>query len=261
MSLIEYSLDDHIAVIQLNRPDRLNAMSPEMGEELMEAFRRFNADDDAWVGILTGSGRAFCAGRDMKAQAAQFPANGGKAIGRVYTSERNMFGLSDTTKPLIAAVNGFAIGMGLVHDDRLRHPRGRRRSARVRDDRGADGGARPVLDGRMRSSCCRAPVAAEFALLGERVSAERLERHGVLNTVVPPDELMAEARRWAGKFVQLPPRHVQATKALMLATRRVPDADLAARERETRNVLAELADSREAVLAWVEKRPAVFRGV
>jgi E-phenylitaconyl-CoA hydratase len=258
VSLIEYSLDDHIAVIQLNRPERLNAMSPEMGEELIEAFRRFNADDDAWVGILTGSGRAFCAGRDMKAQASQFPANGGKAIGRVYTSERNMFGLSDTTKPLIAAVNGFAIGMGwymmIACDIRLAAA-------------GAQFAMTEVPTGVLGPYWMAGvellpwPVAAEFALLGERVSAERLERHGVLNAVVPPDELMAEAQRWAGKFVQLPPRHVQATKALMLATRRVPDADLAARERETRNVLAELADSREAVLAWVEKRPAVFRGV
>jgi enoyl-CoA hydratase/carnithine racemase len=112
VSHIEYSLEDHIAVVRLNRPDRLNAMSPEMGEELIDAFRKFNADDADWVGILTGNGRAFCAGRDMKAQTEKSPSNGGKAICRVYTSERNMFGLSDTDEPLIAAVNGFAVGMG-----------------------------------------------------------------------------------------------------------------------------------------------------
>ena len=87
-------------------------MSPTMGDELIDAFRWFNADDNAWAGILTAAGRAFCAGRDMKEQVKGLAGDGGKVLGREYTSERNMFGLSDTDKPLIAAVNGFAIGLG-----------------------------------------------------------------------------------------------------------------------------------------------------
>ena len=85
MSLVEYSLDDHVAVIRLNRPERLNAMSPEMTDEFVDAFGRFNADDDAWVGILTGTGRSFCAGRDMKVQAEGFGRDDGKVLGREYT--------------------------------------------------------------------------------------------------------------------------------------------------------------------------------
>jgi hypothetical protein len=73
VSLIDYSPEDHIAVVRLNRPERLNAKSPEMGEELIDAFRKFNADDADWVGILTGNRRAFCAGRDMKARPRSFP--------------------------------------------------------------------------------------------------------------------------------------------------------------------------------------------
>src|ERR1700722_16459473 len=69
-----------------------------------------------------------------------------------------------------------------------------------------------------------------------------------------------QARRWAERFVPLPPQHVQATKALMLATRGLPGPDIQAREQEIRNQLAELADSKEAVLAWMQKRPPVFRG-
>jgi enoyl-CoA hydratase/carnithine racemase len=103
VSLVEYSLEDHIAVIRLNRPERLNAMSPPMGEELTDAFRQFNADDNAWVGILTGSGRAFCAGRDMKSQAEGFASNGGKVLGRVYTSERNMTRTSPSSRPSMAS--------------------------------------------------------------------------------------------------------------------------------------------------------------
>jgi enoyl-CoA hydratase/carnithine racemase len=257
VNLVEYSLEDRVAVIRLNRPERLNAMSPAMSDELVDAFRRFNADDNAWVAILTGTGRAFCAGRDMKDQAEGFDGDGGKVLGREYTSERNMFGLSDTDKPLIAAVNGFAIGLGWYMtvgcDIRVAASGAQFAMAEVPTG---------VVGPYWLASVERLPwpIAAEFAVLGERVSAERLLACGLLNAVVPEPELMDEARRWAEKFVRLPPRHVRATKALMLATRGLPGPDLQDREREIRNQLAELADSKEAVLAWMERRPPVFRG-
>jgi enoyl-CoA hydratase/carnithine racemase len=258
MSLVEYSQEDHIAVIRLNRPEHLNAMPPPMTDELVEAFRRFNADDSAWVGILTGTGRAFCAGRDMKAQAAGFASNGGKVLGREYTSERNMFGLSDTDKPLIAAVNGFAIGLGWYMtvgcDIRVAAAGAKFAMAEVPTG---------VLGPYWLASVEMLPwpIATEFLLLGEQVSAERLLACGLLNAVVPGPELMDEAQRWAEKLVRLPPQHVRATKALMRATRSLPGPEIQAREQETRDQLAELADSKEAVLAWTQRRPAVFRGV
>ena len=257
MSLVEYSLEDHVTVIRLNRPERLNAMSPAMGDELVDVLRRFNTDDNAWVGILTGAGRAFCAGRDMKEQAEGFASDGGKVPGREHTGERNRFGLSDTDKPLIAAVNGFAIGLGwnMTIGCDIRVAASGAQFAMTEVPTGVLG---PYWLASVESLPW--PIAAEFALLGERVSAERLLACGVLNAVVPQPELMNEARRWAEKFVRLPPRHVRATKALMLATRAVPGPDTRAREREIRNQLAELADSKEAVLAWMEKRPPVFRG-
>ena len=256
MSLVEYSREDHIAVIRLNRPERLNAMSPPMSDELVEAFRRFNADDSAWVGILTGAGHAFWR-RDMKAQAEGFASDGGKVLGREYTSERNMSGLSDTDKPLIAAVNGFAIGLGwyMTVGCDIRVAASGARFAMAEVPTGVVG---PYWLASVEMLPW--PIAAEFALLGEQVSAERLLACGVLNAVVPGPELMDEARRWAEKFVRLPPRHVRATKALMLATRGLPGPDTQAREQEIRNQLAELADSKEAVLAWMERRPPVFRG-
>src|SRR5437870_5578172 len=109
MALVEYDATGHVAVIRLNRPERLNATSPDLRAELVTAFRRFIDDDGARVGILTGTGRAFCAGRDLKAQAEGTLILSGKAE---YSAERNMFGVADTDKPLIAAVNGFAIGAG-----------------------------------------------------------------------------------------------------------------------------------------------------
>jgi enoyl-CoA hydratase/carnithine racemase len=257
VSLVEYELSDHIAVIRLNRPERLNAMSAEMRAELTEIGKRFNADDDAWVGILTGTGRSFCAGRDMKAQAEGFATGGGKLQGRVYTPENNMFGLFDTMKPMIAAVNGFAIGMGwymtINCDIRIAAA-------------GAKFGMTELPTGALGPYWFAAvevvpwPVAVEFTLYGEQVTAERLLSLNLLNAVVPAEELMAEARRWAERLVKLPPVHIRKTKELMLATRGTPGQDLLTKERAIRGVLADLNDSREAVEAWTQRRPGNFTG-
>jgi enoyl-CoA hydratase/carnithine racemase len=257
MSLVEYESADHIAVIRLNRPDRLNAMSREMRDEFIDAFRRFNADDDVWVGIITGAGRSFCAGRDLKAQADNIAQGEGKLGGNTYTAELNLFGVSDTDKPLIAAVNGFAIGLGwyITAACDIRIAVAGAQFAMTEVPTGVLGpywfAAAEVLPW---------PIAAELALLGDRVTAERLLPLGLLNEVVAADELMATAMAWAERFTRLPPRHVQETKALMTAMRGLPDDHILQLESEARDRLAPLADSREAVLAWAERRTPEFHG-
>jgi enoyl-CoA hydratase/carnithine racemase len=257
MSLVEFELKDHIAVIRLNRPDRLNAMNQEMRSEFVDAMRRFINADDAWVGILTGTGRSFCAGRDMKAQAEGYSQGDGKVKPLTYNSEYNLFGLSDTDKPLIAAVNGFAIGLGwyMTIDCDIRLAAAGAEFAMTEVPTGLLG---PYwLSG---TELLTWPIAAEFALLGERIPAERLLTLGLLNAVVPPDELMDEAYRWAEKFTKLPPMHVRQTKALMRQMRSMPSQEMLGREREAREYLNDLEDSKEAVLAWNERRPPRYQG-
>jgi enoyl-CoA hydratase/carnithine racemase len=257
VSYVDYKVADHVAVIRLDRPDRLNAMSLEMRDDLTAAFRAFNADPEVWVGILTGTGRAFCAGRDLKAQADGYAHGEGKMTGLVYTAENNLFGVSDTDKPLIAAVNGFAIGLGwyMTAACDIRIAAAGAEFAMAEVPTGVLGPYWFAL-----AEMVPWPVAAELALLGDRVPAERLLPLGLLNAVVPAEELMAEAHRWAERFVRLPPAHVQRTKALMTAMRPLPDRDMLARELETRRVLSELADSREAVEAWAEHRTPRYTG-
>jgi E-phenylitaconyl-CoA hydratase len=258
MSLVEFELEDHIAVIRFNRPEKLNAMSPEMRNEFIAAFRRFTEADDAWVAILTGTGRGFCAGRDLRSE---------MALGRVrrdsskpppmYSSESNILGMPDTDKPLVAAVNGFAMGLGwyMVLDCDIRIAAA-----------GAEFGMTEVPTGVLGpywlSGAESLPwaIAAELALVGERVRAERLLTLGLLNAVVPADQLMDEARRWAKKIADLPPMHVRRTKALMREMRRLPGPDVVAKEREEREYLGDLQDTVEAVTAWQEKRPAQYSG-
>jgi enoyl-CoA hydratase/carnithine racemase len=257
MSLVEFELTDHIATIRFNRPERLNAMNPEMRAEFTAAMRRFNEDDDAWVGILTGTGRSFCAGRDLKAQAEGYAGGDGKMRPRNYDSEFNLFGMSDTDKPLVAAVNGFAIGLGwyMTIDCDIRVAAAGAEFSMTEIPTGALG---PYW--LSSTEMLPWPLAAEFALIGGRVRAERLLDLGLLNAVVPAAELMDEAYRWAQKLAELPPMHVRRTKALMRGMRSMPSREMLGLEREAREYLMELEDSKEAVLAWNERRRPRYEG-
>ena len=252
MAYVEYDCSNHIATIRMNRPERLNAMSRELSAELRAAFAGFVADDDAWVAILTGTGRAFCAGRDLKAQ-----AEGGAPPSPTYSAEWNIFGVPDTDKPLIAAVNGFAIGAGWYMAAGC--------DIRVAADSAVFGmGEIPtgVLGPYWFPGAEVLPwaLAVEFTLLGEHIPAERLARLGLVNEVVPGDHLMDAAQAWARKFVALPPLHVRRTKGLMAAMRQVPAADVIQREMEARRFLNGLEDTREAAAAFAEKRRPTFQG-
>lgn len=252
MALVEYELEDRIAVIRMNRPERLNAMSAEMKTELVSAFQQFVHNDDAWVAILTGTGRGFCAGRDLKAQ-----ASGGAPPAPVYSAEWNLFGIAETDKPLVAAVNGYAIGAGWYMAAGC--------DIRVAAQ-SAMFGMGEVPTGVLGpywfpvAEVLPWPIGAELTLLGENVPASRLLQLGLVNEVVPDDQVMAAAMRWARKFLALPPQHVRKTKALMTSMRNTPGKEMLQRETEARQYLNTLDDTREAAQAFAEKRAPLFRG-
>jgi 2-(1,2-epoxy-1,2-dihydrophenyl)acetyl-CoA isomerase len=257
MSLVNYEQDEHVVTITLNRPERLNAMSPEMKTEFLDAMKKYEEDEDARVAILTGAGRSFCAGRDMKSQAEGYAKGDGKMVPLTYTSEYNLFGMPDTNKPIVAAVNGFAMGLGwyMMLDCDIRVAAAGAQFAMSEVPTGALG---PYwLAG---VDILPWPIAAEIALIGDRIPAERLLSLNLLNAVVPAEELMDEAMRWAKKIAALPPQHVQQTKALMRQMRAMPDQEMARKETEARLFLGPREDSKEAVLAWTERRPAHYTG-
>src|SRR5437763_7609708 len=112
MENVLYELDGHIATITYNRPDALNAINGAMRRDLNEAFARFRDEEDAWVGIVTGAGRAFCVGADLKGEgnpAGEFPGTfWEKPTANSFESGWEIF------KPVIAAVNGHCLGYGLT---------------------------------------------------------------------------------------------------------------------------------------------------
>ena len=252
MSVVEYELEGKIAFIRFNRPERLNAFSAEMVQATADAFERFRADKDAWVAILTGNGRAFSAGRDLKMEVSQ---------GRMDISKDSVspspFDLVQTEKPVIAAVHGYAIGAGfylvLGCDMRI---------AGTSTKFGMGEIPTGLLGPYWLSAAESLPwaVAMELTLIGDQISAEKaLELH-LVNEVVPDDEVIATARRWAERLIALPPVQVRRTKAMMTAMRRVPDKQLLSWEFRERMFLNALDDTKEAALAWVEKRQPVFNG-
>lgn len=252
---IVYEVSDRIATLTFNRPDVLNALDDRTMDELSDALGRAREDSGVKALILTGAGeKAFIAGADIKMLAAQDP-EGARALSR---KGQEILGTLDTMgKPSIAAVNGFALGGGceVAMACSIRYASEGARFGQPEINLGiipGYGGTQrlPRLVGLGR--------ALEIDLTGDMISAQEALRIGLVNKVVPADQLMEEARELAGKFV----RKSAPVMALILqaATQGLGGALEAGLALEAdlfgRSVATE--DSREGLGAFLEKREAKF---
>jgi len=237
VSDVLYEKRGHVAHVTLNRPERLNAYRGQTFRELEAIWQQVNADDDVWCVILTGAGRAFCAGFDMKAG----PDEGVRGIPRFDGHENRI----EVWKPIIAAINGYAYGGGLSMaascDIRIAAEGATFAESQVK--RGIIGPHSTIT---LMEVLPRA-IAMEMILTGDPISAQDAFRVGLVNAVVPPEELMAAAEAMAERICRNAPLAVWASKesALGLATRH-----------EYRTS----ADAEEGRRAFVEKRAADFQG-
>lgn len=249
MAVVEIEQDDGIMVIRLNRPERLNALGSEMIAALAEAWCAFRDNPEVEVAIYTGTGRAFCAGEDMK-ESVERGSPGGAA-----SRTPNPYEARTIDKPVIAAINGFTMGGGFMQAEHA-------------DLRVAVRGAifemseakRWLLGGYQHGFIGGLPhtIATEMAF-AYRFTAERLYELGWINRLVEPDELMPTARAMAAHLLTLPPAARVNTLTMMRAMRpRVPEEleQLAARLRE-HGAKDDLMESRRA---FAEKRPPRFKG-
>src|SRR6516225_6646981 len=188
--LATYELDGHVATITYNRPEALNAINASMRGDLNDAFARFRDEPDAWVAIVTGAGRAFCAGADIRegaGAAGEFPGTfWEKPTANSFESGWEIY------KPVIAAVNGHCLGYGLTLvtwcDFVIASDRAQFGFPEVRL-------GLPSIVGAMRlPQRINWQYAMELLLTGDRVGAERAHQIGLVGWVVPHDQLMAEAR-------------------------------------------------------------------
>ena len=205
-----YEKSGHIAYVTIKRPEVMNAIHPPASQELSEIWDGFQADDDAWVAILTGAGeRAFSAGNDLKYTAAH------PGEPRVTQSTKGGFGgithRFDLYKPIIAAVNGYALGGGfemalacdiIVAAD---HARFGLPEPRVGLMAGAAGAHRLPRHIPLK-------IAMGMLLTGRHITAQEAQQCGLVNEVVPLAELLPTAQRWAAEVLACAPLSVRGTK-------------------------------------------------
>jgi enoyl-CoA hydratase len=256
MSFIDLSVADRIAVLTVNRPDKLNALSSAMivdlGEKLASAVDR----DDVGAIILTGAGRAFVAGADI-AELASLNAVEAHALAARGQRVFRMFETS--AKPTIAAVNGFALGAGcelaMSCHMRLASDSAKFGQPEVKLGLGPGyGGTQrlPRLVGRGR--------ALELLLTGAVIDAAEAHRIGLVNRVVPGADLIATSRTLAGEMLKQAPLALAACiEAVDIGLENDLDAGLAIEARSF-GVLAATDDVKEGTAAFLAKRPANFTG-
>jgi 2-(1,2-epoxy-1,2-dihydrophenyl)acetyl-CoA isomerase len=255
--LVETDADACVATITLNRPDALNSLTVPMKVELLDALRRVERDAAMRAVILTGAGRAFCAGQDLRERLQPDAAPLGVEIRERYNPI--IRAMRSLAKPIVGAINGVAAGAGaslaMACDIRIASDTASFALAFARVGLVPDSGATwflPRLVG--------AAKAAEIALLGDPLSASEGERLGLFGKVVPAAELATEARAIANRLAAGAPRAIALTKrALDAAWERDLDGALEY-EAHLQEMAGRTADHQEGMAAFLEKRPPRFTG-
>ena len=256
----------NIAILTLNRPERLNAISPQMTQDLVSVLDEVDGDDDVRVLVITGAGRGFCSGADVEgmaggSQSGSDTARGAEAIRQVLVQSagRVIPRVQKMKKPTIAMVNGAAVGGGcdlaFACDLRTGSENARFMNAFIRIGLFSGWGGTWLYPRVMGLG-----KALEYLYTGDFIEAKEAERLNVLNRLVPADELEKETMALAGKIANGPPVAMRLTK---LQTYEGLNMDLEtalqmAAACETITLTSE--DHKEGVTAFREKRQAKFQG-
>src|SRR4051794_12822680 len=255
MEFVIYEVRDRIARITMNRPDKLNAINPQMRAELFEAFEDIEQNPDVWLAIMTGTGRSFSVGHDLVWMAGRAPPGGGP--GERTTDDLYLY-LSQFYKPIIAAINGICIaqgaGLALLSDIRIAADTAQFGWPQVK--RGISSMSGPCL----LTEQVPHNVAMEFLMTGEFVGAQDALRLNLINRVVPPDEVMATAEAMATKIRDNAPLAVRGIKEATLRGRRVPLDERLKIGRAIANRVEVSADAQEGLAAFKEKRAPRWPG-
>ncbi|MBV1879020.1 MAG: enoyl-CoA hydratase/isomerase family protein [Pseudomonadales bacterium] len=267
MSHLIYEKRDGIAYLTMNRPERRNALSPQMIVEMANAWNDFREDKDARVAVLTGAGdKAFCAGADLGLliplmSRGREPEN---EYDEALLKDRSLMQTAllrdfELYKPVIAAVNGFALAGGTeilqATDLRISAPTGEFGLSEVMRGIIPAGGSLVRL-ARQIPYC----KAMEILLVGDRMNAEEALRIGLINEIVPADKLLQRAEELGQRVAENGPLAVAACKEAVIRTSGLAMEEAFKIESEVAGRVMRTKDAREGPLAFMEKRPAVFKG-
>ena len=249
-----------LSIITINRPEVMNALHPPANHELDEIFNEFTQDPETWIAIITGEGeKAFCAGNDLKWQAR----HGAQALREGLNALKGGFGgitrRFDCFKPIIAAVNGLALGGGfeiVLACDIV-----------VAADQASFGLPEPIV-GNMAASggVHRLPrqlpyhLAMGCLLTGARLSVQDAQQHGLVNEVVPMQSLMSAAEAWAERILKCAPLSVRATKEAAQQGMDMPLSTAVTSGFPGMETMRTSEDFMEGPRAFAEKRTPIWKG-
>lgn len=254
MGFVKTEQKGHVAILTIDRPEALNALTADVLRDLGEAMDAVEANDEAYVVILTGAGRSFVAGADI-GEMKPLTAVEGKAWGNAGNDV--FLKVENCTKPVIAAINGFALGGGcelaMACDIRLASEKAKFGQPEV------GLGITPGFSGTQRlPRRVGTARAKELIFSGRMVKADEAERMGLVNAVCAPEELMDKAMEMAQSFAKNAPIAVKYSKACIDRGMQMDIDDGIALENELFAMCFATADQKEGMKAFLEKRDAAF---
>lgn len=251
--LIVTEHDGHVVTIRLNRPEKLNAVTQEMSDELERVAHALNADESVRAIVYTGTGRAFSAGSDISTL-DQYATPWQFRNRRDYCDA-----LRELRKPVVAAVNGYAFGGGLESaltcDIRIAADTATFAASEIKLGWIGGGGMSALL-----AASIGASNAALMLMTGDPVDAQRALAWGLVSEVVPADEVVSRAQQIAHTIAVRPPIAAETAKATLRAAANLPQDQAIAYEREMQGIAFATDDAAEGRAAFAEKRDGIFRG-
>lgn len=252
-----YEKEDGVAIIQLNRPETMNALESKMVEELFEVTNNISKDIDVGAVILTGTSKAFCAGGDLRRMVEGFTPVEGQEYCRTIHPWVKAF--ANLEKPVIAAVNGFAVGAGfciaLFCDIILAAEQAKFGQAFV------NVGLVPDLAGMYYlPRLVSLQIAKELVFTGKNIDAHEAHRLGIVNEVFSSEELMTEAKKLAHKLASGPRIALGQAKKILNISTNLNLESLLELEAYAQGLCFQTEDHKEAAAAFIQKRKPVFKG-
>ena len=257
--MIQTQVADGIATLTFHRPEKLNALSQQLISDSIATLHAWSTDPAIGVIVVTGSGRAFCAGGDVSSMAQDTGRSLEESIDGLRAWQELSWLLYSIPKVTIAAVNGFAMGAGLgvslACDLRIASDQAKFGTAYAKVGYGGDFGTTWLL-----THYAGAPKAKELMFLADMIDAAEAHRLGLINRVVPHDQLESEVRQWAVRIAAGPLTSFRYMKANVNLATHADFRTLLDREAETHLRCGQTDDHKEGVRAFLEKRAAQFAG-
>ena len=246
-----YEIREGIAYITLNRPEKLNAIDPEMRQLLWDAFQDVKSNPEVRCALVTGNGRAFSTGHDLVAM-ANSRANEGPSTGDLYVVQSNIW------KPIIAAINGICLaqGCGIALGSDIRVASSEAQFGWPQAKRGISSVSGPAL----LSQVVPRNIAFEFLFTGDFVDAQKALELMLVNYVVPPEEVLPKAEELARKIIANSPVSIAAIKEAAIKGSEMGLEERVAFAQKKRDEVLATEDAQEGVRAFAEKRAPVWQG-